>query len=375
MFEDQNESIVVVLLSTVVVVCGSLELESCVGYNALTHFAIVFYWLLSKYTEWALGFRGGIYDKDNSGCGHDKDHSLQGESPVEMVLVLCLFAEQMDFLEVPEIQLGIVVVVVTVAAYYLFNKKPKDEIFSEEQIEQIESAAEMLYGLIYVYTSIAINTRLSIFCEIAGEVKKTKNLADARKSTVVGSPVFLLASRTFLAQNLVRRLTTRLVKWIHILLARIEFAGPGWAASNKNNKNNDELCLQECCCYYELEAEDEFGSYWMCSWKMDFLSSIYNKLHSTLDLKEWKLDVVTSHDSGWWQPMQKEEEKRGGGGRVDFVIHCVLCVNNSRRTISKFKAGRVSKLNHSFNRLSFKSSSKPRYSLDSLILVTALNAY
>lgn len=38
----------------------------------------------SKYTEWALGFRGGIYDKDNPGCGHDKDHSLQGVTSLDL---------------------------------------------------------------------------------------------------------------------------------------------------------------------------------------------------------------------------------------------------------------------------------------------------
>ncbi|KAJ9547926.1 hypothetical protein OSB04_020469 [Centaurea solstitialis] len=38
----------------------------------------------SKYTEWALGFRGGIYDKDNLGCGHDKDHSLQGVTSLDL---------------------------------------------------------------------------------------------------------------------------------------------------------------------------------------------------------------------------------------------------------------------------------------------------
>ncbi|KAI3771361.1 hypothetical protein L6452_02524 [Arctium lappa] len=41
--EDQNESIVMVLLNTVVAVCGSLELGSCVGYTAPTQSPIVFY--------------------------------------------------------------------------------------------------------------------------------------------------------------------------------------------------------------------------------------------------------------------------------------------------------------------------------------------
>ncbi|PWA44987.1 hypothetical protein CTI12_AA521540 [Artemisia annua] len=31
-----------------------------------------------KYTGWALGFCGGIYDQENVGCGHDNEHSLRG---------------------------------------------------------------------------------------------------------------------------------------------------------------------------------------------------------------------------------------------------------------------------------------------------------
>ncbi|KAI3771623.1 hypothetical protein L6452_02789 [Arctium lappa] len=41
--EDQNESIVMVLLNTVVAVCGSFELGSYVGYTAPTQSTIVFY--------------------------------------------------------------------------------------------------------------------------------------------------------------------------------------------------------------------------------------------------------------------------------------------------------------------------------------------
>ncbi|XP_023771281.1 uncharacterized protein LOC111919948 isoform X1 [Lactuca sativa] len=38
-----------------------------------------------KYTGWALGFCGGIYDKDNPGCGHDDDnHSLQGLTSLDL---------------------------------------------------------------------------------------------------------------------------------------------------------------------------------------------------------------------------------------------------------------------------------------------------
>ncbi|GJX00283.1 tubulin--tyrosine ligase-like protein 12 [Tanacetum coccineum] len=37
-----------------------------------------------KYTEWALGFYGGIYDQENPGCGHDNDHSLQDLSSLDL---------------------------------------------------------------------------------------------------------------------------------------------------------------------------------------------------------------------------------------------------------------------------------------------------
>ncbi|XP_071721457.1 uncharacterized protein [Rutidosis leptorrhynchoides] len=37
-----------------------------------------------KYTGWALGFCGGIYDKDSPGCGHEDDHSLQGLTSLDL---------------------------------------------------------------------------------------------------------------------------------------------------------------------------------------------------------------------------------------------------------------------------------------------------
>ncbi|GJT60567.1 tubulin--tyrosine ligase-like protein 12 [Tanacetum coccineum] len=37
-----------------------------------------------KYTEWALGFCGGIYDQENPGCGHDNDHSLQDLTSLDL---------------------------------------------------------------------------------------------------------------------------------------------------------------------------------------------------------------------------------------------------------------------------------------------------
>ncbi|KAI3694429.1 hypothetical protein L1987_77394 [Smallanthus sonchifolius] len=37
-----------------------------------------------KYTVWALGFCGGIYDKDNPGCGLDTDRSLQGLTSLDL---------------------------------------------------------------------------------------------------------------------------------------------------------------------------------------------------------------------------------------------------------------------------------------------------
>ncbi|KAK9075941.1 hypothetical protein SSX86_004271 [Deinandra increscens subsp. villosa] len=37
-----------------------------------------------KYTGWALGFCGGIYDKDNPGCGLDTDRSLQGLTSLDL---------------------------------------------------------------------------------------------------------------------------------------------------------------------------------------------------------------------------------------------------------------------------------------------------
>lgn len=37
-----------------------------------------------KYTEWALGFCGGIFDQDNPGCGHGNDQSSQGLTSLDL---------------------------------------------------------------------------------------------------------------------------------------------------------------------------------------------------------------------------------------------------------------------------------------------------
>ncbi|PWA79098.1 tubulin-tyrosine ligase [Artemisia annua] len=37
-----------------------------------------------KYTGWALGFCGGIYDQENPGCGHDNEHSLRGLTSLDL---------------------------------------------------------------------------------------------------------------------------------------------------------------------------------------------------------------------------------------------------------------------------------------------------
>lgn len=37
-----------------------------------------------KFTEWAVGFCGGIYDKDTPGCGHESDHSLKGLTSLDL---------------------------------------------------------------------------------------------------------------------------------------------------------------------------------------------------------------------------------------------------------------------------------------------------
>ncbi|KAL3332422.1 hypothetical protein AABB24_032809 [Solanum stoloniferum] len=38
----------------------------------------------SNYGEWALGFRGGIYDKDNAGCAHQRDHPLESVTSLDL---------------------------------------------------------------------------------------------------------------------------------------------------------------------------------------------------------------------------------------------------------------------------------------------------
>nr|XP_043619113.1 tubulin--tyrosine ligase-like protein 12 [Erigeron canadensis] len=37
-----------------------------------------------KYTEWALGFCGGVFDQENPGCGHDNDHFLKGLTSLDL---------------------------------------------------------------------------------------------------------------------------------------------------------------------------------------------------------------------------------------------------------------------------------------------------
>ncbi|XP_055824676.1 uncharacterized protein LOC129893206 isoform X2 [Solanum dulcamara] len=38
----------------------------------------------SNYGEWALGFCGGIYDKDNAGCDHQRDHPLESVTSLDL---------------------------------------------------------------------------------------------------------------------------------------------------------------------------------------------------------------------------------------------------------------------------------------------------
>ncbi|KAK6784548.1 hypothetical protein RDI58_018003 [Solanum bulbocastanum] len=38
----------------------------------------------SNYGEWALGFCGGIYDKDNAGCAHQRDHPLESVTSLDL---------------------------------------------------------------------------------------------------------------------------------------------------------------------------------------------------------------------------------------------------------------------------------------------------
>lgn len=38
----------------------------------------------SNYGEWALGFCGGIYDKDNADCAHQRDHPLETVTSLDL---------------------------------------------------------------------------------------------------------------------------------------------------------------------------------------------------------------------------------------------------------------------------------------------------
>lgn len=38
----------------------------------------------SKYGEWALGFCGGIYDKENAGFAHQRDHPLESVTSLDL---------------------------------------------------------------------------------------------------------------------------------------------------------------------------------------------------------------------------------------------------------------------------------------------------
>lgn len=38
----------------------------------------------SNYGEWALGFCGGIYDKDNAGCAHQRDRPLESVTSLDL---------------------------------------------------------------------------------------------------------------------------------------------------------------------------------------------------------------------------------------------------------------------------------------------------
>ncbi|KAK4713757.1 hypothetical protein R3W88_019664 [Solanum pinnatisectum] len=38
----------------------------------------------SNYGEWALGFCGGVYDKDNAGCAHQRDHPLESVTSLDL---------------------------------------------------------------------------------------------------------------------------------------------------------------------------------------------------------------------------------------------------------------------------------------------------
>lgn len=95
------------------------------------------------------------------------------------------------------------------------------DMFSEEQNEIIESAAEMLYGLIHVryilttkglgvmvkihsvniefviYTFVKVNNRVNHPFDSLRNTR-TQSLADARGSTAVVNPVFRLANQMFL---------------------------------------------------------------------------------------------------------------------------------------------------------------------------------